>query len=69
MRLAAYTPLTKTDTRPSTETMNRFIEDYRGDHGVKPICRVLQIAPSSFYHHMAKCPDPSLLSNRAKRDD
>lgn len=49
--------------------MIQFIEDHRSDHGVEPICRVLPIAPSTFYDHMAKRADPDLLSDRAKRDE
>ena len=48
--------------------MIRFIEDHRADHGVEPICRVLPIAPATFYDHLAKRADPSLLSDRAVRD-
>ena len=38
------------------------------DHGVEPICRVLPIAPATFYDHLARRTDPSRLSDRAKRD-
>jgi len=48
--------------------MIRFIEDHRADHGVEPICRVLPIAPATFYDHLAKRADPSRLSGRAQRD-
>ena len=48
--------------------MIRFIEDHREVHGVEPICRVLPIAPATFYDHLAKKSDPSLLSARAQRD-
>ncbi len=49
--------------------MIQFIEDHRDDHGVEPICRVLPIAPTTFYDHLAKRTDPSRLSDRAKRDE
>lgn len=49
--------------------MIQFIEDHRDDHGVEPICRVLPIAPTTFYDNMAKRADPSRLSDRAKRDE
>ena len=49
--------------------MIQFIEAHRGDHGVEPICRVLPIAPATFYDHLAKRADPSRLSDRAKRDE
>ncbi len=48
--------------------MIRFIEDNRTDHGVEPICRVLPIAPATFYDHQIKRADPSCLSDRGKRD-
>ena len=35
---------------------------------VEPICRVLQIAPSTFYAHLAVERDPNQTSDRAKRD-
>ncbi len=49
--------------------MIQFIEDHRDDHGVEPICRVLPIAPATFYDNMTKQADPSRLSDRAKRDE
>lgn len=45
-----------------------FIEDHRVAHGVEPICRVLPIAPSTFYAHAAVARDPDLASDRAKQD-
>tara|TARA_R110002072_G_scaffold294976_1_gene465597 strand:+ start:702 stop:1442 length:741 start_codon:yes stop_codon:yes gene_type:complete len=45
-----------------------FIEDHRDVFGVGPICRVLGIAPSTFYAHKAVERDPDLASARAKRD-
>ncbi len=48
--------------------MIQFIEDHRTEHGVEPICRVLPIAPATFYENMAKRADPSRWSDRAKRD-
>jgi len=48
--------------------MIAFIQDHRGQHGVEPMCRVLQIAPSTFYEQQAIAGDPSLASDRAQRD-
>ena len=48
--------------------MIAFIKDHRGAHGVEPICRVLQIAPSTFYERIAIERDPDRASDRAKRD-
>jgi len=49
--------------------MIQFIKDHRADHGVAPICRVLPIAPATFYDNLAKQADTSRLSDRAKRDE
>ena len=45
-----------------------FIGDHRAAHGVEPICRILPIAPSTYYAHAAKRADPGKLSSRASRD-
>ena len=49
--------------------MIAFVDDHRGDYGVEPICKVLPIAQSTYYDHVAKRLDPSRLSGRAKRDE
>jgi transposase InsO family protein len=48
--------------------MIAFIDDHRQVHGVEPICKVLPIAPSTYYAHVAKRADPERLSARAKQD-
>ncbi len=48
--------------------MIAFIKANRELHGVEPICRVLQIAPSTFYERLAIERDPDRASDRAKRD-
>lgn len=48
--------------------MIAFIQAHRSHFGVKPMCRVLQIAPSTFYEHQAIALDPDRASDRAKRD-
>lgn len=48
--------------------MTAFIERHREVFGVGPICRVLGIAPSTFYALKAIERDPELASARAKRD-
>jgi hypothetical protein len=48
--------------------MIAFIEDHKLAYGVEPICRVLPIAPSTFYAHAAISRDPDLASDRAKQD-
>ena len=35
--------------RPPVQAMIAFIDDHRDVHGVEPICRVLPIAPSTYY--------------------
>ena len=48
--------------------MNMFIDEHRDVHGVEPICKVLPIAPSTYYGHAAVNRNPDLASPRAKRD-
>lgn len=45
-----------------------FIEESREAHGVEPICRALQFAPSTFYDRRAIMRDPDRASARAKSD-
>ena len=49
--------------------MITFIDEHRTAHGVEPICRVLQIAPSTWYDHACKKADPGLRCTRAKEDE
>ena len=48
--------------------MIAFIDEHRGAYGVEPICRVLPIAPSTFYEHVARQADPSRLPARVQHD-
>lgn len=48
--------------------MVAFIDQHRTAHGVEPICAVLPIAPSTYYHHKACQANPELISARAQRD-
>ena len=48
--------------------MVSFIDAHREDYGVEPICRVVPIAPSTYFEHKAREADPSRLPLRAKRD-
>ena len=48
--------------------MIAFIEDQRIVYGVESICRVLPIAPSTYYDHLACLADPSKASARYQRD-
>lgn len=47
----------------------RFIDDHREEYGVGPICKVLPIAPSTYYAHKAREADPALRSARSQRDE
>jgi putative transposase len=48
--------------------MVSFIANHRDIFGVGPICKVLPIAPATYYSRAAILRDPELASNRAKRD-
>ena len=48
--------------------MIAFIEGHREELGVEPVCKVLPIAQSTFYAHVAIARNPDLASDRAKRD-
>ena len=48
--------------------MTRFIDEYREAHGVEPICKVLPIAPSTYYAHAARRADPTKAPPRVQRD-
>ena len=48
--------------------MIAFIDEHRDDYGVEPICRVLPIAPSTYWERIAQRRNPALQSARAKRD-
>jgi putative transposase len=48
--------------------MIAFIDDHRGEFGAEPICRVLPIAPSTYYARAAIARNPDLASDRAKQD-
>lgn len=49
--------------------MTAFIDDFREEFGVEPICRVLPIAQSTYYEQKAIARDPARASKRARRDD
>jgi putative transposase len=48
--------------------MVAFIDDHRKTYGVEPICRVLPIAPSTYFRVKAERRDPTKRSARAQRD-
>ena len=45
-----------------------FIDDHREHLGVEAICKVLLIAPSTYYYHKSIELDPGKASDRVKRD-
>lgn len=45
-----------------------FIDQRRDEHGVESICRMLPIAPSTYYEHRGRRDDPSRRSDREKSD-
>ena len=46
-----------------------FIDKHRDTHGVEPICKVLQVAPSGYRRHAALVRDPQLRCARVRRDE
>ena len=48
--------------------MVAFIDEYREEYGVEPICQVLPIAPSTYYQQKARQADPSRRPRRLVRD-
>jgi len=49
--------------------MVAFIDDHRMTYGVEPICRVLPIAPSTYFRRKAEQRNPSKRSARAQGDE
>ncbi|MDO3445416.1 IS3 family transposase [Agrobacterium sp. V1] len=54
--------------RPPTEAMISSIDEHRSVLGVEPICRLLPIAPSTYYEVVAKRTDVGRLSARERND-
>jgi putative transposase len=48
--------------------MTAFIDEHREVYGVEPICRVLPIAPSTYYEHAARKANPDRRPARERRD-
>ena len=48
--------------------MIAFIDDHRDVYGVEPICRVIPIAPSTYYEAKARERDPARWPARTQRD-
>ena len=48
--------------------MVSFIDKYRAQYGVEPICTQLPIAPSVYYEQNAREAKPERVPPRARRD-
>ncbi|MEZ4227250.1 MAG: IS3 family transposase, partial [Polyangiaceae bacterium] len=55
--------------RPPTQVMIDFIDANKDEYGVEPMCRVLPIAPSTYYEHALRMREPGRRPARHKRDD
>ena len=51
-----------------TQVLEDFADKHRHTHGVQPICKVLQIAPSGYRCHAAQERNPDLRCERAHTD-
>ena len=49
--------------------MVRFLPDHRDQYGIEPMCAVLPIAPSTYYHQQRQVVEPTRRAPRAQRDD
>jgi putative transposase len=50
------------------EAMISIVDAYRDTHGVEPICRVLEIAPSTYHAHVVRREQPETAPPRIRRD-
>jgi putative transposase len=48
--------------------MLAFIDAHRDQYGVEPICKLLPIAPSTYYEHKVRQSDPTRIPKRVQRD-
>ena len=51
------------------EAMTSFVDAYRDDHGVEPICRVLEIVPSNYRNKIRRRNNPETAPPRVQRDE
>jgi putative transposase len=49
--------------------MSRYIDEHKGSYGVEPICRILAVAPSSYYAAKGRPPSARTTSDRAISTD
>jgi hypothetical protein len=48
--------------------MKTFIDEHSDAYGIEPICKVLPIAPSTYYTHAARRSNRERQPARARRD-
>ena len=48
--------------------MTAFIDQYRSAYGVEPICKLLPIAPATYYEHLRRRAHPETAPPRVQRD-
>lgn len=48
--------------------MTVFIDEHQAAYGVEPICKLMPIAPSTYYEQKARRADPTRLPERAHHD-
>ena len=65
-KASAYFAQAELDRR--VKAMIAFIDDHRAAYGVEPICKVLPIAPSTYFAHVAQRIEARKRSARARRD-
>lgn len=51
------------------QVLRAFVDQNRDQFGVKPICKVLRIAPSGYRRHATEARNPSQRGPRRQRDD
>src|SRR6266511_4429307 len=55
--------------RPSPAEVVSFIDAYRDQFGVEPICRTLQVAPSTYYACKARPPSARAVADEGLKDE
>jgi putative transposase len=55
--------------QPPTEILMYFIDEQRYAYGVGPICRLLEMTPSSYRRPAASVPEPHTRCAKAGRED
>ncbi|WAT16338.1 IS3 family transposase [Xanthomonas fragariae] len=54
--------------RPPLQALTGFVGEHRDVYGVEPICKVLQVAPSTYYRHAQREADANLRPKRWWKD-